>query len=63
MYEHNKEPGGVYTGHRGSPGSVVMVETGRTMPDGGDVGVKSERIVMKNLLRRLALICAGIVIR
>ena len=34
------------------PGSVMMVEKGRTIPDGGDVGVKSERIVMNNPLRR-----------
>ena len=52
MSEHNKEPGCGYTGHRSSPGSVVMVEKGRTIPDGGDVDVKSERIVMNNPLRR-----------
>jgi hypothetical protein len=52
MSEHNKEPGCGYTGHRSSPGSVVMVEKGQTIPDGGDVGVKSERIAMNNSLRR-----------
>lgn len=41
--EHNKAPAGGYTGHRISPGSVMMVEKGRTIPDGGDVGVKSSR--------------------
>ena len=39
MSEHNKEPGCDYTGHRISPGSVMMVEKCRTIPDGGDVWV------------------------